>query len=169
MNLRIFRMTAKKAYDRMEDTVNRYSLEEYVTIIEYFFSRYAEKRGEDHPPIGCENIQRIMERMPYTGAPDDSIGGRDMFDYTADMYPAIIDQYFRTRFFPGCDYRIFHFMSRNVRELRLYEILFGREAAEACADGMDNIKNTKEVKAWQSRKDDADRRKKTLQRKRKNF
>lgn len=147
MNLRIFRMTAKKAYDSMEDTVNRYSLEEYIAIIEHFFSRYAEKRGEDHPPIGCENIRRIMERMPYTGAPDESIGGRDMFDYTADMYPAVIDQYFRTRFFPGCDYRIFHFMSGNVRELRLYEILFGREAAEACADGMDNIKNTKEVKA----------------------
>lgn len=129
MNLRIFRMTAKKAYDRMEDTVNRYSLEEYIAIFEYFFSRYAEKRGEDHPPIGCENIQRIMERMPYTGAPDESIGGRDMFDYTADMYPVMVD------------------MSGNVRELRVYEIWFGREAAEACADSMNNIKNTKEVKA----------------------
>ena len=146
MNLRIFRMTAKKAYDRMEDTVNRYSLEEYIAIFEHFFSRYAEKRGEDHPPIGCENIQRLMERMPYTGAPDDSIGGRDMFDYTAEMYPAVIDQYFRTRFFPGCDYRIFHFMSGNVRELRVCEIWFGREAAEACADSMDKIKNTREGK-----------------------
>lgn len=147
MDKKKFRQIAKKAYDRMEDTVNRYSLEEYIAIFEHFFSRYAEKRGEDHPPIGCENIQRIMERMPYMGAPDESIGGRDMFDYTADMYPAMIDQYFRTRFFPGCDYRIFHFMSGNVRELRVYEIWFGRDTAEACADSINNIKNTKEVKA----------------------
>lgn len=146
MNLRIFRMTAKKAYDSMEDTVNRYSLEQYIAIFEHFFSRYAEKRGEDHPPVGCGNIRRIMERMPYMGAPDESIGGRNMFDYTADMYSAIVNQYFRTRFFPGCDYRIFHFMSGNVRELRLYEILFGREAAEACADSTNRIKRTKEEK-----------------------
>lgn len=146
MNLRIFRMTAKKAYDSMEDTVNRYSLEQYIAIFEHFFSRYAEKRGEDHPPVGCGNIRRIMERMPYTGAKDESIGGRDMFDYTADMYPAMIDQYFRTRFFPGCDYRIFHFMCGNVRELRVYEILLGREAAEACADSTNRIKRTKEEK-----------------------
>ena len=146
MDKKRFRQITEKAYNRMEDTVNRYSLEEYIAIFEHYFSRYAEKRGEDHPPIGCENIRRIMERMPYTGAPDESIGGRDMFDYTAEMYPAMIDQYFRTRFFPGCDYRIFHFMSGNVRELRLYEILFGREAAEACADGMDRIKRIKEEK-----------------------
>lgn len=67
MNLRIFRMTAKKAYDSMEDTVNRYSLEQYITIFEHFFSRYAEKRGEDHPPVGCGNIRRIMERMAVHG------------------------------------------------------------------------------------------------------
>lgn len=146
MDKKRFRQITEKAYNRMEDTVNRYSLEEYIAIFEHFFSRYAEKRGEDHPPVGCGNIRRIMERMPYMGAPDESIGGRNMFDYTADMYSAIVNQYFRTRFFPGCDYRIFHFMSGNVRELRLYEILFGREAAEACADSMDNIKNTKEVK-----------------------
>lgn len=146
MDKKRFRQITEKAYNRMEDTVNRYSLEEYIAIFEHFFSRYAEKRGEDPPPVGCGNIRRIMERMPYMGAPDESIGGRNMFDYTADMYSAIVNQYFRTRFFPGCDYRIFHFMSGNVRELRLYEILFGREAAEACADSMDNIKNTKEVK-----------------------
>ena len=146
MDKKRFRQITEKAYNRMEDTVNRYSLEEYIAIFEHFFSRYAEKRGEDHPPIGCENIQRIMERMPYMGAPDESIGGRNMFDYTADMYPAMIDQYFRTRFFPGCDYRIFHFMCGNVRELRLFEILFGREAAEACADSVDKIKNTREGK-----------------------
>lgn len=146
MDKKRFRQITEKAYNRMEDTVNRYSLEQYIAIFEHFFSRYAEKRGEDHPPIGCENIQRIMERMPYMGAPDESIGGRNMFDYTADMYPAIVNQYFRTRFFPGCDYRIFHFMSGNVRELRLFEILFGREAAEACADSVDKIKNTREGK-----------------------
>lgn len=146
MDKKRFRQITEKAYNRMEDTVNRYSLEEYIAIFEHFFSRYAENRGEDHPPIGCENIQRIMERMPYMGAPDESIGGRNMFDYTADMYPAIVNQYFRTRFFPGCDYRIFHFMSGNVRELRVYEILFGREAAEACADSTNRIKRTKEEK-----------------------
>lgn len=37
-------------------------------------------------------------------------------------------------------------MTGNVRELRVYEILFGREAAEACADGMDRIKRIKEEK-----------------------
>lgn len=46
MDKKKFRQIAKKAYDSMEDTVNRYSLEEYIAIFEHFFPgtpRIAEK------------------------------------------------------------------------------------------------------------------------------
>lgn len=100
MDKKKFRQIAKKAYDSMEDTVNRYSLEQYIAIFEHFFSRYAEKRGEDHPPVGCGNIRRIMERMPYTGAKDESIGGRDMFDLHGGYVPGNDRSVFPNALFP---------------------------------------------------------------------
>lgn len=143
MDFEIFRKVATRAYEDIPDKKKVFTLEQNLSIFEYFFKAYAERLGMEHIPIGKDNARRLMEKLPYIDEKDAELG---YFDIDPETYPYLIDQYFSTKFFPGCNYRINHFMSAKIRELRLYEILFGREAAEAGADGMDRIKRIKEEK-----------------------
>ncbi len=42
-------------------------------------------------------------------------------DFDADTMILLIDKYFQTRFWRGCDYSIFHFNSPGVKMRRMYE------------------------------------------------
>ena len=137
MDFEIFRKVATRAYEDIPDKRKCYTLEQSLTIFEYFFKTYADKLGKEHAPIGRDNTRRLIEKLPYIDAKDAELG---YFDIDPEEYPYIIDQYFGTRFFPGCDYRINHFLSGNIRELRLYEVQAGREIAEDCAASMEKIR-----------------------------
>lgn len=144
MDFEIFRNVATRAYEDIPDKKKVFTLEQNLSIFEYFFKAYAARLGMEHIPIGKDNARRLMEKLPYIDEKDAELG---YFDIDPETYPYLVDQYFSTKFFPGCNYRINHFMSAKIRELRLYEVQAGWELAEACADSMNNIKNTKEVTA----------------------
>lgn len=90
-----------------------YSLNDVLSVFRCFFLNYEKATGERHPPLKAQNIRSVMERLPYTD------GG--MLDISPESYPEIVEQYFKTTF-RGCDYRINHFMSGDIRKLRLAEL-----------------------------------------------
>ena len=97
-----------------------YSFEESMSVFRYFFEVYEQVMGHPHPPIRASQIVRICTDMPYL-TPEDK--GGSYADIDAEAYPAMIDAYFNTDF-KNCDYRINHFFSGKIRELRYYETLF---------------------------------------------
>lgn len=116
MNWETFEQLATAAY---EEADTPYTLEEALSVFTYFFDTYEAARGEPHPPIRKQQIIRIMEAMPYIEQVDRCNG---IVDIEAEYYPALIDAYFKTDF-PNCNYRINHFFSGHIRELRYYEEL----------------------------------------------
>lgn len=97
-----------------------YSLNDALFVFRYFFSKYEEEMKEPHPPINTGQIVRIIRAMPYINQEDccNSCVGLEPCDY-----PVMIDQYFKT-YFENCNYRINHFFSGRVRELRYFETLY---------------------------------------------
>lgn len=93
-----------------------YTLEEALEVFRYFFQQYEECIGEVHPPIRVSQIVRICQDMPYIFLQD---RGESYIDVTPEDYTALIDNYFQTEFY-NCDYRINHFFSGRVREMRYY-------------------------------------------------
>lgn len=91
-----------------------YSFDECMEVFRYFFEQYEKFTGEAHPPIRADQIKTICERMP----PDES----SAVEYGPECYPEIIDRYFQTPF-RNCDYRINHFFSGRIRELRWLEYM----------------------------------------------
>lgn len=93
-----------------------YSLDDALFVFRYFFSKYEEEMKEPHPPINTGQIVRIIRAMPY-------IGQDSCVELEPHEYPVLIDQYFKT-YFENCNYRINHFFSGRVRELRYFETLY---------------------------------------------
>lgn len=115
-NFDLFSRITASVYRQMESP---FSLEEVLDIFYYFFSGYEEAIGEAHPGIRRDQIRQIIEIMPYSsrdGAGFDS----KVIDFSPDDYPYMIDAYFATEF-AYCNYRINHFFSGQIRELRYYE------------------------------------------------
>ena len=117
-------------FDRLSDTIHAlyirlgpfpYSAEEYINVFRYYFAKYQAVTGWPHPPVKWEQILRIMEIMPYSERYHLIQG--DIYDIPPDMYPEIIDLYFSTPF-RNCDYRINHFFSGDIRNMRIYELLY---------------------------------------------
>lgn len=95
-----------------------YTKDEMLNVFAYFFDSYSCRFGQEHPPLRREQIRRIIQRMPFF----DDHRGRDV-DLDAEYYPALIDSYFATPF-RNCDYRINHFFSGRVREVRFYDAIY---------------------------------------------
>lgn len=91
-----------------------YSFEDAMRVFRYFFERYEEMAGEAHPPIKSSQIVRICQDMPYID---------QVRDIPPDAYPVLIDKYFQTPY-RNCNYRINHFFSGRIRELRFFEELY---------------------------------------------
>ena len=112
-----FALITAKVYP---ESVTSYTLQDVLTIFCYFFGAYELNRGEVHPPIRRDQIQRIIETMDRYDL-NGLTGGFESVD--PDSYPDLIDAYFET-YFPRCDYRINHFFSGNIRALRMFENLY---------------------------------------------
>lgn len=97
-----------------------YPFEDAMSVFRYFFEKYEEVTGEPHPPIRASQIVRICQDMPYI---DQQSKGGSYADIDPDAYPELIDKYFQTPF-RNCNYRINHFFSGRIRELRFYEELY---------------------------------------------
>lgn len=100
--------------------VSPYTLEEALSVFRYFFTKYEKSTQRPHPPLKASQIVRIIQDMPYIDHP----AQRGAYvDIKPEDYPELIDQYFKTPF-RSCDYRINHFFSGRVRELRFFEKLY---------------------------------------------
>lgn len=117
-NFQAFSAFAAKAYRELGE--HAYTLEEILSVFRYYFEKYEEYRGEPHPNLRLEQIKRIIQIMPYL---DKNFLSGACSDIDADCYPALIDQHFQTEY-RQCDYRINHFFSGCIRELRFYETCY---------------------------------------------
>ena len=91
-----------------------YTVEDYLGVFQCFFDTYEQFRGEPYPPLKADQVRRVMLRMPYIIVSGEcfDIGPED---YTETLIPA----YFNTQY--KADYRINHFFSGRVREMKFYE------------------------------------------------
>lgn len=113
---------------------NPYTLSECLEVFRLYFQTYEEYMGRPHPPIRAEQVDNIMQIMPFLKQPDPEIMkwmketyGRDPgMDISQDLYPLLIQLHFKTRY-RRCDYNINHFFSGKIRELRLHESEAGYE------------------------------------------
>ena len=96
-----------------------YSLDNVLSVFRYFFEEYEAATGQIHPGIRRDQIARIVAAMPYIDMQTHGTAA----DIDPEDYPDMIDAYFQTDF-PDCDYRINHFFSGQIRELRFYERLY---------------------------------------------
>ena len=88
---------------------------EYFSVFCAFFKAFRQARGEDHPFLRTDHVQRLMEKMPW-------LDEDHQLPVNAEEYPRLIEFYFQANF-EGCDYRIGHFFSGHVRELRAIEAI----------------------------------------------
>ncbi len=109
MDFDVFNELAAEAYPESCP----YTLEECLEIFRYFFQRYEQFSGQSHPMLKTDQINRIIRKMPFLNE----------IELDPDSYPVMIDKYFHTAFL-NCDYRINHFFSGKIRELRFYEELY---------------------------------------------
>lgn len=97
-----------------------FTFEEAMGIFRYYFERYERHTGRVHPPIKAHQIKHICEIMPFI---DEKTIGVQCSDVVPESYPAMIDQHFATKY-RNCDYRVCHFFSGRIRELRFYETVY---------------------------------------------
>ncbi|MDL2294070.1 hypothetical protein LJC60_05500 [Ruminococcaceae bacterium OttesenSCG-928-D13] len=100
-----------------------FSFEDTLAVFRLYFEHYEHSRSKAHPNIRLEQIQNIIEAMPYV---DNSFRARAssiVTDLDPGYYDAIIPQHFETKY-RNCDYNINHFFSGDIRLLRLYETCY---------------------------------------------
>lgn len=115
-NFEEFKCIATKAYGRVD--VPAFELEEVLEIFRHFFYKYEQVRGEPHPFIRVEQVERLIDEMPSC---EDAMG--NSLELYPDNYAAMIDQYFRTKY-RNCDYNINHFFSGKIRSIKFYETCY---------------------------------------------
>ena len=112
-----FTRLVKQVYP--EEHEGLYNLNETLAIFGYFFSAYERYMGMQHPPLRTDQIERIICAMP--SIPGESYD--DVFCPDPEEYELMIDRYFETDY-GRCDYRINHFFSGRIREIKYYETCY---------------------------------------------
>ena len=115
MDFERFSEIVRKQWAILNEEVGRlpYTVENYLGVFRCFFDTYEQFRGESHPPLKAEQVRRIMLAMPYV------VYNGEVDDVPPDLYPYLIWRYFNTQY--RADYRINHFFSGRVREMKFYE------------------------------------------------
>lgn len=81
-------------------------------IVKYYFEKYREHFGKNHPRLTTAVVYSILEKLLY---------GTETFEpHDTSEWQALIDSYFDTRF-KDCDYHIMHFLSDTVINNRFFE------------------------------------------------
>jgi hypothetical protein len=115
-NFSIFRVLATRAYRNIGHSC--FSLDEVLEVFNCYFSNYERYKRKAHPNIRAEQIQRLIEIMPFLV--DEN---RNTLELSADVYEDITRQHFQTKY-RNCDYNINHFFSGQIRLMRFYEAAY---------------------------------------------
>lgn len=117
MDYDIFDKLVSRVYHEEEDP---WTLEEYIWVFHKFFDTYRKTFSELHPHISQRQIRAIMDKMPYLTCESRYNTEEDL---APEDYGPMIDRYFDMDW-ENCDYRINHFFSGQIREMRFYEVLY---------------------------------------------
>ena len=90
--------------------------EEAVECIRYFLEQYESQRMEAHPRLRYGQWETYVDTVLSC---TDSFG--HIHHFTSDELKLMIDDYFKTGFEPGCDYRLMHFNTDGVKAVRMYQ------------------------------------------------
>ena len=101
----LFQLLCEKACRNLE-MENR--LDDVLGIFRIFFSCYRVYAGEDHPPVSLARLEKYIPMLFTVG----NRYHRDV-ELLPEDYPAIITEYFCTRYQRRCDHRLFHFLSSD--------------------------------------------------------
>lgn len=105
---------------RESDSPLPWTLKETLAVFHYFLESYRAYAGEDHPPLKPVQIADYIEWFPKVVT--DYADSRSIIELGPDWYPDIVDLYFTKPFRQGCNHRIYHFMSGEVRLYLLYDL-----------------------------------------------
>lgn len=114
-----FAAAVKREYDAITaEQEYPYSLVDVLAVFDLYFSAYEQHRGERHPSLKRKQIRDAILALPYS---DDVRNGPASLD--PEDYPYLIEAYFKSNF-KNCDYRLPHFLSGNIRQLKYYETCY---------------------------------------------
>ncbi len=109
MNLAAFRGVLVHVY---QEGRFDYSFEDAWHVFTFYFRKYREWCGEDHPILSRKIVKEIVEKMPRTK--------ENEFELDPECYEDLIEQHFKTEY-NDCDYNICHFFSGRIRDLRFFD------------------------------------------------
>ena len=99
---------------------SEWSLRVCLHLFKFYYEKYKNAFGEDHPRLSNRTINRILASFPSVS---DEIGKcSGDIDFSPEDYPALIERYFSSKM--NCDFSIAHFMSGNIRTVLYYETLY---------------------------------------------
>ena len=120
MNFDLFENIARTQFVEIKKANFDYPfcLEDCLFVFKTFFNAYKKYTGQIHPPLKAEQIRKIMVHMPYCFSSYDRF-----IDFEPEDYSPMIEAYFRTNY-RNCNYRINHFFSGQIREIKFYEAVY---------------------------------------------
>lgn len=111
-NFDVVMRQVESTYKKLSNHMNMsFSLEEVKKVFKLFYAYHERYCRYPHPYLRNSSIEWVIENI---GSDDNGM------EYSIDDYELMIPLYFRAKFF-NCDYSIIHFMSGDIRLLRLYE------------------------------------------------
>ena len=113
----IFSGMVEKAYSDLPDNWP-YTLMDTLRVFHLYLHAYEITTGEPHPHVKMEQVKSMVKIMPYIDQEDI---GNVAADIMPEEYAEIINRHFNTRYQRGCNYRLGHFFSGEIRKNRWYE------------------------------------------------
>ena len=104
---------AKISCNRLMKQGIRCNHEEIEKIVDYYYLKYEELTGNQHPIINQEAMDRVVE----------NICTHPLVNVYVDDYKLMIDKHFKTKY-EDCDYNICHFASEGILSNRFYETCY---------------------------------------------
>ena len=95
-----------------------WNMETVIEIFGYYYNRYSEVLGREHPHLSSRTINNVIRELPHIKLPETD----NCIELSPADYEQMIDSYLDTRM--EGNHSIAHFMSGNIRLIRFYEVLY---------------------------------------------
>ena len=110
MDFEIVKRQIFKAYRKYGDFYWTWELDEFIDVFDYYYRGFQKRFGRSHPRLSTDAIEMVMNRLETS---------EDGLPYDPEETKALIDQYLQADL--DCDYCIAHFVSGDIRAMRLFE------------------------------------------------
>lgn len=114
-----FRRWQREVHTAMSQIYCTLNEDDVLEVILYFVETYNECTGEVHPHFTQTGMIKVIEKFQEQ---EFDVNGRIVdVPFDVETYKELIDRYFDTEFY-GADYKLWHFLSGNIRAYRQLEI-----------------------------------------------